>query len=340
MKKSSLFLIFGGSSLIFTSVLDAQIAWQAATVSSLNTTWNSVAHGDGTYVAVSGSGRIVRSVDGGMTFSEVGNYQGVGVNFNDVEYGFNGSENVFWATGNFGSTDFLYESTDGITWTEITGSFPYPASQGGKEISVDGGGNLLYARQAPGDAFEFDGTWYSFGFGPEPDIYTSADGLSYSVAVNDYGQWVTGGIVIGSQVLPYGTVFETPGDFNTRRGAVFDFTTNPLAASGPDIIAAGVNVYVSDIDADLSLATTYYATARDSMLTSTDSGVSWSVDPLGDGVSPADMAEMAIGPDGRVAVGNNGIYYIAAIPEATSLPVLIGGLCGLAFAFRRRARRS
>jgi hypothetical protein len=259
--------------IIFTTSVVAQDTWSISVVNnSFNRIWNSVAYGDGVYVAVSGYGRIVASTDGGATFNEVANYQSEGVNFNDVEYGSNGTQNVFWATGNFGSTHFIYESPDGLNWTDIKSNFSFFAGQGGDEITVGASGELIYTRNAAGDAFLYDNTFYSFGLGSEPDIYTSTDGENYTVAVNDYSEWVTGGLVVGSQVLPYGVVFETPGDFSTRRGAIFDLTTDPLSASNPTIIATGDNTSITDMDMDPNTPTTLYATAADALLTSLDSG--------------------------------------------------------------------
>jgi len=274
--------------------------------------WNSVAYGNGVYIAVNGWGSVARSTDGGRTFAEVLN---TGWAMSDVEYGFNGTGMAFWTTGK-GSQDFLYESTDGgQTWTDIAGDFSFFANEGGHDIVLSPDGNLIYTRISAnnnfGDAFYYDGSYYIFGGGPESSVHRSPDGESYEVAVANSGQWLLGGIVVGEQALIYGSLFETPGDFGTRRGAIYALTNDPTSPVNPTPIETGINSYVSDMDRDPAQSSILYATGANALLTSTDSGSTWTIDTLAEGTSIFDMAEMAIGEEERVAVGGSGIVFLS-----------------------------
>lgn len=291
----------------------AQEAWQASDTFGLLNSWNSVAYGDGVYIAVNGFGRIARSTDGGQSFTEVLN---TGWILEDVEYGSNGTTMAFWATGRGGSGDLLYESTDGgQTWTDIAANFPFLFTEGGADIVLDAAGNLVYTKLRGNnnfsDAFLYDGTYYVYGGGPESSIRTSANGTDYTVVVENSGLWLLGGIQLGSNALVYGTLFEEPGNFSTRKGAIFELTTDPTAPINPIIIENSVNTYVSDIDMDPATPTTLHATGANALLTSTDNGATWTADEVTSG-NVADMSEMAVGDGSRVAVGAAGIVYIGS----------------------------
>ncbi|NDV62913.1 hypothetical protein G0Q06_10660 [Puniceicoccales bacterium CK1056] len=294
------------------SPLCAQEGWQTSDTAGLLNSWSGVAYGGGVFIAVNGWGKIARSTDGGQTFTEV---LDAGWAIEDVEYGSNGSTMAFWATGRSGSGDFLYESTDGgQTWNDRAGEFPFPFSDGGADISLDVDGNLIYTKLRGnnniGDAFLYQGTYYAYGSGPESSVLTSTNGTDFTTAVADSGLWLLGGIELDGNALVYGVTFETPGDFSTRRGVVFEPTTNPSAPGNPTIIETSNNTYISDIDQDPATPTTLYATGGYALLTSFDSGASWTADAVADGTVLFDMSEMAIGDSGRVAVGAQGIYYL------------------------------
>jgi hypothetical protein len=296
---------------IFPVALHAQ--WERSSTTGLPNSWSDVAYGEGVFVAVNGFGRIAVSTDGGQSFTLALDH---GWAIEDIEYGFNGSEMAFWATGR-SSGDFLLESIDGgQTWTDIAGNYSFPFSDGGADIVLDGEGNLIYTRLRGnnniGDAFLFNGVYYAYGSGPDSSVLSSTDGGAFSETVGDSGLWLLGGIDLGGQALVYGSTFLTPGDFSTRRGVIYDPTTDPSSPVNPTVIEPTRNSYIVDIDPDPVSPATLYSTGAGATLTSTDNGATWSVDEVAEGTTLSDLSAMAIGPESRVVVGATGIYFYPA----------------------------
>lgn len=111
---------FGPDSAVVTAtpqISSAGAAWTARTATEVNT-WRSVAYGNGVFVAVSqdGTNRVMRSVDGGSTWTP--STTGVpGLHqWSAVTYG-NG---VFVAVASSGATRVIRSADGGATWTPVT----------------------------------------------------------------------------------------------------------------------------------------------------------------------------------------------------------------------------
>ena len=161
----------------------ASVAWQARAAAEQNT-WQSVAYGNGVWVAVAGIGtnRVMRSTNGGVTWSAVASPS---LLLSAVAYG-NG---VWIGITAFGNT-VIRSTDDGVTWTQIT---TYPNSTPLDKAALNYGNGVWiaitgpYATNSTLRSTDDGVTWSTFSL-PELNVWLSvAYGNGVWVAVANNG---------------------------------------------------------------------------------------------------------------------------------------------------------
>ncbi|GAB5562308.1 MAG: hypothetical protein SynsKO_39550 [Synoicihabitans sp.] len=335
--------IFCTASLLLAVPLAAQ--WTPVDSAPAQNSWNAVTHGSGGFVAVNGFGRIATSTDGGRNFSETGNFSGNNVIFDDVRYGMisagaSSGSNGYLAVGTSGSTNYIYESLDGQSWTDVTANYgPYFAGTKVRNVGVGAGNSLtIGASNSEFGHAIYDGSGFTamgkFGFDAQ-DIYTSNDGETYTRTTSDYAFEANGGLYTGSGFLLVGT--DRPNPRVAATAMVTDFSGTPTIN-----VIAGTTGYLSAV---VDANGTYVAVGGSDNFTdmnafSSIDGTSWTRDThSGSGNAFFDLGDIAYDGSGNlVAVGAYGIVQrsLSAVPEPGSAALWLGVISFCAIAQRRR----
>lgn len=198
------FPVSGDKSLIASFAESPYVAgvdwWEAILPSS--EPWNSVAYGDGKFVAISGSDKAAYSTDGvhwvETTLPSSRNWVG-------ITYG--GGKFVAVA---YYSDKFAY-STDGVNWEETSVSHGYWGSVtygNGKFIAI-AGGTTTYAYSSDGVAWQTanlpqNAQWIDIAFGNEMFIVISDDGASSYAAMSLNGNdWTLKNLPLAANTSTY-----------------------------------------------------------------------------------------------------------------------------------------
>ena len=216
------------------------IIWESKSASEANP-WNSIAYGNGVWIAVASSGtnRVMRSVNNGATWNAI---SVASDSWMTIAYG-----NGVWIaiTGGGGSTGVMRSTDDGVTWTTVT--TPVNVFVSGK-AALGYGNGVWIAMMRPYTIRSTDNgvTWSSFSVPIAPSS-------AVSVAYNN-GVWVSVTSDTGiNQVLR-----------STNDGVTWSSVSAP-AQNWWNSIAYGNGVWI---------AVASFGTNR--VMRSTDNGVTWS----------------------------------------------------------------
>lgn len=331
---------------LFLALLPLAVSAQWTDVSpggTLWSNWTGVSYGADTFVVVGSTGKIGYSPDGSTWSRATLPVSSIG--WKDVEYGtISPGVEGFLAVGTSYPNSYVFSSPDGITWTDVSSTYVPAGTRFYYDVAKNDADQLFVPQQDEirdsaylGETFV--GLKYSFD---TTDIYTSSDGISFSLAVNDHpflGQSIvstgSGFLVVGTERRDEGGAFTVPYPWIYSISADGTDWASPY---NPTLDATGNLTSVIDVDG--TYWTVGNSTTTNANIFYSSTGTNWNRDDVSSLSSKAyDLGEIVYAEGLLVAVGSSDaivIRSLASVPEPSALSLIVALISVLAVARRRR----